>query len=65
MLKRNPRVRLLEVSYPDLVADPEGTISRIAELLPGMFQAGPDVSACVKPSLFRHRGDDRSNPVVR
>ncbi|MGA1400672.1 MAG: sulfotransferase, partial [Phycisphaerales bacterium] len=63
VLKRSDRVRLLEVSYPDLVADPSGTISQLAELLPGVFQPGPEVAACVKPSLFRHRGGDASGPV--
>ena len=56
VLRRSPRVRLLEVSYPDLVADPAPTIARLAELLPGAFRPGPGVAACVKPSLFRNRG---------
>ena len=65
VLKRSDRVRLLEVSYPDLVADPSGTIAQLAELLPGVFQPGPEAAACVKPSLFRHRGGDGSTPSPR
>ena len=56
VLRKSPRVRLLEVSYPELVADPAPVIARLAELLPGAFTPGPAVAACVKPSLFRNRG---------
>jgi hypothetical protein len=56
VLRKSPRVRLLEVSYPELVADPATVISRLAELLPGAFTPGPAVAACVKPALFRNRG---------
>ena len=56
VLKKSERVTLLEVSYPDLVADPEPMITKIAELLPGRFTPGPAVTACVKPRLFRNRG---------
>ena len=54
-LKRSERVTLLEVSYPELVADPGPVIARLAELLPGRFTPGPAVAACVKPTLFRNR----------
>ena len=56
VLEKSERVTLLEVSYPDLVADPEPMIARLAELLPGRFTPGPAVTACVKPQLFRNRG---------
>jgi hypothetical protein len=56
VLRKSPRVRLLEVSYPGLVADPAPVIARLAELLPGTFTPGPAVAACVKPSLFRNHG---------
>ena len=56
VLEKSERVTLLEVSYPDLVADPEPMITKIAELLPGRFTPGPAVTACVKPRLFRNRG---------
>jgi hypothetical protein len=49
-------VRLYEVFYPDLIADPAPVIARLAELLPDRFRAGPEVAACVKPALFRNRG---------
>jgi hypothetical protein len=54
-LAASDRVTLLEVSYPDLVADPEPAIARLAELLPGRFHPSPAVAACVKPSLHRNR----------
>jgi len=50
------RVLTGEVSYPDLVADPGPVIAKLAEVLPGRFQPGPDVAACVQPKLFRNRG---------
>ena len=56
VLKKSERVTLLEVSFPDLVADPEPVITKIAELLPGRFTPGPAATACVKPQLFRNRG---------
>jgi tetratricopeptide (TPR) repeat protein len=56
VLEKSERVTLLEVSYPDLVADPEPVIAKLAKLLPGRFTPGPAVTACVKPRLFRNRG---------
>ena len=56
VLEKSERVTLLEVAYPNLVADPEPVIARLAELLPGRFTPGPAVTACVKPRLFRNRG---------
>jgi tetratricopeptide (TPR) repeat protein len=56
VLRKSSRVRLYEVFYPDLIADPAPVIARLAELLPDRFRAGPEVAACVKPALFRNRG---------
>ena len=56
VLKKSERVTLVEVSYPELVADPEPVIAKLAELLPGRFTPGPAVAACVQPKLFRNRG---------
>ena len=55
-LAASDRVTLLEVSYPDLVADPEPVIARLADLLPGRFRPSPAVATCVKPALHRNRG---------
>ena len=55
-LQKTDRADLLEISYPDLIADPESVIQKLAEFLPGQFRATPAVAACVKPSLFRNRG---------
>jgi predicted AlkP superfamily phosphohydrolase/phosphomutase/tetratricopeptide (TPR) repeat protein len=54
-LAKSDRVRLLEVSYPDLVTDPGPVIATLAELLPGRFTPSPAVAACVKPALHRNR----------
>lgn len=54
-LAASDRVTLVEVSYPDLVADPAPVIARLADVLPGRFQASPAVAACVKPALHRNR----------
>ena len=48
---------LLEVSFPDLVADPEPVIAKLAELLPGRLTPAPAVAACVMPALFRTAGE--------
>jgi hypothetical protein len=56
VLKKSERVTLLEVSYPDLVADPRPVIARLAELLQGRFTPGPAVTACVKPQHYLTRG---------
>jgi predicted AlkP superfamily phosphohydrolase/phosphomutase/tetratricopeptide (TPR) repeat protein len=56
VLKKSERVTLLEVSFPDLVADAEPVIAKLAKLLPGRFTPGPAVTACVKPALYRNRG---------
>ena len=55
-LAASDRVTLLEVSYPDLVADPAPVIDKLAALLPGRFTPSPAVAACVKPTLYRNRG---------
>jgi tetratricopeptide (TPR) repeat protein len=54
-LAASDRVTLLEVSYPDLVADPGPVIAKLTELLPGRFRPSPGVAECVKPSLHRNR----------
>jgi predicted AlkP superfamily phosphohydrolase/phosphomutase/tetratricopeptide (TPR) repeat protein len=55
-LAASDRVTLLEVSYPELVADPAPVIEKLAALLPGRFTPSPAVAACVKPALYRNRG---------
>ena len=54
-LAKSDRVTLLEVSFPDLVADPTPVIARLAELLPETFRPSPEVAACVQPHLHRNR----------
>ena len=55
VLKKSDRVELLEVSYPDLVADPAGTIAKVAEFLGTSFQNHPEIAAVVKPELHRQK----------
>ena len=55
VLGQSDRVELLEVSYPDLVADPQPVIAQLEKFLPGRFEASPAVRECVKPKLFRNR----------
>lgn len=54
-LKRSERVDVLEISYPDLVTNPEAGIQAIAAFLPDVFLAGQAVRAAVKPGLHRKR----------
>jgi hypothetical protein len=54
-LAKSDRVDLLEVSFPDLVADPGPIVERLAAFLPGRFTPSPAVAAAVKPRLFRNR----------
>jgi predicted AlkP superfamily phosphohydrolase/phosphomutase/tetratricopeptide (TPR) repeat protein len=55
VLAKSDRVDLLEVSYPDLVADPGPVIEQLNVFLGENFQDSELVSACVKPKLFRNR----------
>jgi hypothetical protein len=55
VLKKSDRVELLEVNYPDLVADPAATIAKITEFLGESFHNGPQVADVVKPKLHRQR----------
>ncbi len=55
VLRKSDRVDLLEVSYPDLVADPTPIIAQLERFLPERFQASASVAACIQPKLFRNR----------
>jgi hypothetical protein len=48
-------VELLEISYPDLVADPGPVNEQLAKFLPERFKPSDAVAACIKPKLFRNR----------
>jgi predicted Zn-dependent protease len=50
-----PNVKLLEVPFPDLVADPDSWLPQLADLLPRSFAPGTAASAVVRPDLFRNR----------
>jgi hypothetical protein len=56
LLRKHPRVSLLEIEYPELVRDPQAGASRIADFLGGervpLREALP---AVVKPQLHRQR----------
>jgi hypothetical protein len=55
ILGKSDRVELLEISYPDLVADPGPVIEQLAKFLPERFKPSDAVAACIKPKLFRNR----------
>jgi len=55
ILRRAERVQLLEMSFPELVADPEAGMRALQEFLGAAFHAGPAVLAAVKPGLHRNR----------
>ncbi len=55
-LRQSPRIELLEVDYPALVADPFGQLPRIQAFLGGRLKGTPeDLAAVVRPELHRHR----------
>ncbi len=54
-LAGSDRVELLEVTYTDLVANPQPVIDRLAKFLGASFTPGPAVVACIKPQLHRQR----------
>jgi predicted AlkP superfamily phosphohydrolase/phosphomutase/tetratricopeptide (TPR) repeat protein len=56
-LRQSPRIDLLEVDFPALVADPLAWLPRLQEFL-GDTLAGDleTLAAVVKPTLFRNRG---------
>jgi predicted AlkP superfamily phosphohydrolase/phosphomutase/tetratricopeptide (TPR) repeat protein len=49
------RADALEVSYPELMENPDKVFEQLAQFLPGRFRSSPSVFACIKPDLFRHR----------
>lgn len=55
VLKRSDRVEVLEISFPELVANPEAGIQTIAAFLPDVFESRPAVRAAIKPHLHRNR----------
>jgi len=56
ILAASERVKLLEVSYPDLVKNPAPVIEQLAQFLAPHFRPGPDVQACIRPQLHRQKG---------
>ena len=57
VMEASGRVEILEVGYPELVADPARVVEKLAAFLGGRFQPGPGVLACVKPQLHRQRSE--------
>jgi len=57
-LRQSPRVELLEVDFPGLVADPASWLPRLNAFLGGMPQGDPaDLAAVVRPDLHHHRDE--------
>ena len=55
VLKASNRVRDLEVSYPDLVANPTPVVQQLAQLLEAKFTPSPTITAIIGPSRFRQK----------
>ncbi len=55
VLAASDRVELMEIDFPQLVADPQPVLATLAEFLGAAFTNGPEVAACVKPQLHRQR----------
>ena len=55
VLKASDRVQYLEVSYPDLVANPQPILAQLQTLLGPRFTPGPAVLQTIQPGLFRNR----------
>ncbi len=54
-LAASPRIELLEVSYADLVANPQPLIDELAKFLGDRFTPGPAVLSRIRPQLHRQR----------
>ena len=55
ILAKTDRVELLEINYPDLVANPAPVIAQLAKFVGPTFTPGPAVQACIRPHLHRRR----------
>ncbi len=56
-LRQSPRIQLMEVDFPALVADPLAWIPKLREFLGESFSGTDEaLAAVVKPELFRQRG---------
>ena len=55
VLKKSDRVELLEISFPDLIANPQPILQQLKEFLGEKFLLSPKVEACIKPELHRNR----------
>ena len=53
VLKASNRVTDLEVSYPDLVANPTPVVQQLAQLLEAKFTPNPTITAIIEPSRLR------------
>jgi len=55
VLKPNDRVRYLEVSYPDFVANPTPVVQQLTQLLGARLTPNPTITAIIEPSRFRQK----------
>jgi predicted AlkP superfamily phosphohydrolase/phosphomutase/tetratricopeptide (TPR) repeat protein len=57
MLRASPAIDLLEVAFPDLVADPDVEIERVRDFLGVSITGSREaMAAAVRPELYRNRG---------
>jgi hypothetical protein len=58
-LRQSPRIELLEVDFPELVADPLAWLPRLREFLGDSLTGDLEtLAAVVKPDLLHHRGQN-------
>ena len=56
-LRQSPKVELLEIDFPGLVADPMAWIPQIRAFLgPALAASDETLAAAIRPELHRHRG---------
>jgi len=55
VLRRHPRVSLLEINYPDLVNDPSASVIRIAEFCGASLLDQEMMTSAVRPELYRNK----------
>ncbi len=54
-MSKHPGVKLLEVNYPDLIADSDSCVVRIAEFLGTALPAPDAMRGAIRPELYRNK----------
>jgi hypothetical protein len=54
VLKKSARVDLLDISFPDLIANPQRILRELTAFLGDQCPISPKVEACIRPELHRN-----------